>query len=154
MGGVQDIVKQSKAMLHATLAGDEEQVAAILEAAHDREIPFLRYNDENSLSCVITLCYLHARKDYMIQREAKSGKGYCDYLFIPKKADEPAIILELKVDHSAEEALSRIKERNYMEKVSDRKKILLVGINYNRNSKQHTCRIEKIPKTREQQSDF
>ncbi len=152
MGGVQDIVKQSKAMLQATLAGDEGQVAAILEAAHDREIPFLRYNDENALSCVITLCYLYARKNYTIQREAKSGKGYCDYLFTPRIADDPAIILELKVDHSAEAALAQIKERNYVEKVSRYKEILLVGINYDRKNKQHTCRIERIPGTRVQWS--
>ena len=51
---------------------------------HDREIPFLKYNDENALSCVVTLCYLYARKDYRIEREEKSGKGFCDYLFYPK----------------------------------------------------------------------
>ena len=66
---VKEIVDQSKAMLEATLAGDAEKVAQILEAVHDREIPFLQYNDENALSCVITLCYLYARKDYWIERE-------------------------------------------------------------------------------------
>ncbi|MCI8648493.1 MAG: AAA family ATPase, partial [Firmicutes bacterium] len=66
MGGISEIVKQSKAMLQATLTEDEEKVAAILKETHNREIPFLQYNDENSLSCVITLCYLYARKDYQI----------------------------------------------------------------------------------------
>jgi hypothetical protein len=84
MGEVKAVVDASKETLEATLAGDDERVAAILEETHDREIPFLDYNDENSLSCVITLCYLAARDRYIVEREAKSGKGYCDYLFLPK----------------------------------------------------------------------
>ena len=73
-------------MLEATLECNESQVAQLLEKVHDAEIPFLTYNDENSLSCVITLCYLYARKSYNILREEKSGKGYCDYLFLPKES--------------------------------------------------------------------
>lgn len=81
------------------------------EEVHDREIPFLKYSDENSLSCVITLCYLYARKDYIIERELKCGKGYCDYIFFPKKKGKPAIILELKVGSSSEQAIAQMKEK-------------------------------------------
>lgn len=142
MGEIKEIVDRSKEMLEATLSGDEETVAAILEDVHDREIPFLNYNDENSLSCVITLCYLYARKDYRIEREEKSGKGYCDYLFYPKK-QKPAIILELKVEGSAQSAITQIKERNYMQKVEKCREIILVGICYNKTEKRHWCAIEK-----------
>ena len=142
-GDVKEIVDRSKEMLEATLAEDEHKVATILEAVHDREIPFLKYNDENALSCVITLCYLYARKDYVIEREEKSGKGYCDYIFIPKKNGKTAIILELKVGHSCEGALQQIKDKNYMQKVAHYKEILLVGINYD-EKKHHTCKIERI----------
>lgn len=142
-GEVKEIVDRSKEMLEATLAEDEHKVATILEAVHDREIPFLKYNDENALSCVITLCYLYARKDYVIEREEKSGKGYCDYIFIPKKKGQTAIILELKVGHSSEEALQQIKDKNYMQKVEHCNEILLVGINYDKK-KHHECKIERI----------
>lgn len=147
MGEVKAIVDRSQEMLKATLEGDEERVAAILEEAHNRELPFLQYNNENALSCVITLCYLSARDTYYVEREAKSGKGYCDYVFTPRKAGKPAIILELKAGGSAEEAIRQIQERNYMEKVKECQEILLVGINYDRNSKQHTCRIERLNRT-------
>ncbi|MBU3878071.1 AAA family ATPase [Faecalicatena sp. AGMB00832] len=143
MGEVKKIVNGSREMLEATLACDEIRVASMLEEVHDREIPFLEYHDENALSCVITLCYLYARKDYEIEREAKSGKGYCDYLFRPKKAGIPAIILELKVGKSCEDAIAQIKEKNYIQKVKECREILLVGINYDKN-KHHECRIEKI----------
>lgn len=142
-GEVKAIVDSSREMLEATLAEDEDKVAALLETVHDREIPFLKYNDENALSCVITLCYLYARKDYTIEREEKTGKGYCDYIFIPKKNGKTAIILELKVGHSCEGALQQIKDKNYMQKVAHYKEILLVGINYD-EKKHHTCKIEKV----------
>lgn len=143
MGEVKEIVDMSKQVLQATLDMEEEKVAGFLEAVHDREIPFLKYNDENALSCVITLCYLYARREYQVEREQKSGKGYCDYLFYPKKSGKPAIILELKVDDTPEEAIAQIKEKVYMQKVEKCKSVLLVGIAYNREKKIHQCRIEK-----------
>ena len=143
MGEVKEIVDSSKEMLSATLSCDEKKVASILEEVHDREIPFLEYNDENALSCVITLCYLYARKDYWIEREAKSGKGYCDYLFVPKKKGSPAIILELKVNDSAESAIRQIKEKGYMQRVEHCNSVLFVGINYDKKDKIHQCLIEK-----------
>lgn len=148
MGEVKEIVDRSKEMLNATLDCDEKKVAEILEVVHDKEIPFLKYNDENALSCVITLCYLYARRDYTIEREVKSGKGYCDYLFLPKKAGKPAIILELKVGKSCEEAIAQIKEKDYLQKVRDYKavlctEVLLVGINYD-SEKHHKCLIDRI----------
>ena len=140
MGELKSIVEQSKEMLEATLSCDNDKVALLLENVHDREIPFLQYNDENALSCVITLCYLYARKDYYIEREAKSGKGYCDYLFLPKQHTKPAIILELKVDTSCEDALQQIKDKNYLQKAKGHaNEVIIVGISYDRVSKKHTC---------------
>lgn len=142
MGVIAGITKQSKAVLQAILAMDGEKVAQFMEAVHDEEIPFIKYNDENSMSCVITLCYLYARNYYDIAREAKSGKGYVDYLFIPKKAQYPPIILELKFNKSAEDAMNQIKEKNYIAKVKEYKEVLLVGINYDAKTKHHECIIE------------
>lgn len=142
MGEIREIVDSSKEMLAATLAQDERKVADILEKVHDREIPFLQYNDENALSCVITLCYLYARKDYRVVREAKSGKGYCDYLFLPRRRGQQAIILELKVDDTPENAIRQIRQKGYTEKAESCGGILLVGISYDRKEKKHSCRIE------------
>lgn len=143
MGEVKHIVDRSREMLEATLACDELKVAGILEDVHDREIPFLQYNDENALSCAITLCYLAARDEYQIGREEKSGKGYCDYLFIPKKSRKAAIVLELKIDDTPENAIDQIKQKNYMQKAEDCRELLLVGISYDKKGKKHQCRIEK-----------
>lgn len=56
---------------------------------------------------------VHCRKD-RIEREDKAGIGYVDFIFYPetdKMAD--GIILELKVDHTADEALQQIKNKKY-----------------------------------------
>lgn len=145
MEEIKEIVESSKGMLEATLAQDSDRVAGILEKVHDREIPFLQYNDENALSCVVTLCYLYARKDYYVEREAKSGKGYCDYLFLPKKKNIPAIILELKVNDTCEAALRQIKDRDYAARAKEYAGgVLLVGIGYDKDKKKHSCIIERF----------
>ena len=146
MGSVADIVNNSKNVLDATIALDGQKVAQYIEEAHDREIPFLQYNNENSLSCVITLCYLYARNYYEVTREDKSGKGFVDYLFTPKKKGYPAIILELKYNKTAQEAIDQIKRKNYVDRVRNFKEILYVGINYSIDAdehKHHDCIIEK-----------
>ena len=141
-GEIKKIADSSKEVLEATLAMEESKVAQLLEQAHDREIPFLQYNDENSLSCVVTLCYLYARNYYDVKWEEKSGKGYCDYLFIPRRPGRPAIVLELKFGHSCEEELEQIRQKNYVQQVENCEEILLVGICYD-GEKRHRCKIEK-----------
>lgn len=142
MGEVAEIVKNSEKMLNATIKQDTESVAHYLREIHAREVPLLKYNDENSLSCVITLCYLKARDYYRVTREEHSGEGYVDFLFYPIVNGYPAIVLELKYGHSAEDAIKQIKRKNYIDQVRIYKDILLVGINYDKENKKHTCIIE------------
>lgn len=143
---VVDALKASEQLLQATLEGDEQAVAKGVEAAHDENTSILSYNDENSLSCVLSIAYYYAKNDYVIHRELASGKGFADLVLIPRKnVDSPAIILELKVDKDAETAIDQIHRKEYPAKVlpyADR--LLLVGINYDRETKQHCCKIERV----------
>ncbi|MBR1466677.1 MAG: AAA family ATPase [Bacteroidaceae bacterium] len=142
---VVDALQQSKQLLESTLACDEQAVAAALESAHDENTSVLSYNNENSLACVISLAYFSARNDYKITREMPSGKGFADMIFIPRKnVDKPALVVELKVNKSAETAISQIKHKNYPASLVDyADNLLLVGINYDKKTKTHTCLIEK-----------
>ena len=144
--GVVKALDASEQLLQATLDGDEEAVAKGVEAAHDENTSILSYNDENSLACVLSIAYYYAKNDYVMHRELATGKGFADIVLIPRKnADSPAIVLELKVNKDADTAISQILRKDYPAKVreySDR--LLLVGINYDRDTKQHTCRIERI----------
>lgn len=101
-------------MLQATLSGDTETMVQILELAHDTEVPLLSYNNETELTAVVNLVYLSARDTYRIEREDKAGRGYVDFIFYPERdRNADCIILELKIDHTPEEALWQIKEKKY-----------------------------------------
>lgn len=108
----------------------------------------LKYNDENSLSCVIQIAYYQAQEKYMLVREMPAGKGFCDIAFIPRaKSNDPAIIVELKWNQSARTAIDQIKEKQYSERLQEYyREVLLVEISYDKNNKKHRCRIEKVYK--------
>jgi hypothetical protein len=145
-GYVAELVRNSNEMLNATLEKREEAVAAYLHDIHNSEIPVLKYNDENSLACVVTLAYLSARNKYKVEREEKSGKGFADFIFYPRKKGMPGIIIELKADDVPEAAIEQIKEREYSEKLVNEgvEHILLVGICYDTGKKVHQCKIEEV----------
>ena len=136
-------------LLMATIDGDETKVAEIIEQAHDTYTSVLKYNDENSLSCVLTMAYFTAPGYYNIVREMPAGKGFADFAFIPRSnaGFRPAMIVELKYNQSAETAIKQIKEKKYHGALSGYSdKILLVGINYDMDGsdkKHHTCVIEE-----------
>ncbi|WP_295218137.1 AAA family ATPase [Ruminococcus sp.] len=143
---VMSSIRKSDELLNATLNGDEEAVAELIDKAHSDNTSILKYNDENSLSCVISLAYYSARKTYTIERELPAGKGFADLVFRPRKNNNnPAMIVELKYDSSAEGALEQIKQKKYVDCLKDYSgEILLVGINYDKETKKHVCVIEKV----------
>lgn len=152
LGYVHCLARESKKMLDATIAGDTDTMLRILEYAHNTESPLLAYSNEAELAAVIRLVYLEARDYYQINREDKAGTGYVDFIFYPWKKDADCIILELKVDKSAEEAVRQIKDRGYAlnfqgklgEKPLYTGRILAVGIAYNKESKEHSCIVETL----------
>ena len=153
LGYVYRLAKESDRMLRATLDGDTETMTEILEQAHDTETPLFNYNHEIELTAVVNLVYLSARDFYRIEREDKAGKGYVDFIFYPETGrSADGIILELKVDHTPEEAINQIKEKQYAlkfkgkagEKVKYAGRILAVGISYDRKTKKHSCKVEVL----------
>ena len=138
-------INQSERLLEATLRSNTDYVAKALDAVHSDNTSILSYNDENSLACVISLAYYYARNDYHIHREYPTGEGYADLVLIPRKnVDSPALVIELKCDKDTKAAISQIKDRNYPQKIAEYTgDILLVGINYDKNSKLHKCQIER-----------
>ena len=134
-------------MLKATVKGDNKIVEEILHDIHNSEIPILQYNDENSLSCVLTLAYLSARDTYRVEREEKSGKGYADFTFHPRRRNDIPFIVELKKDEVPQVAIKQIREKEYVQKFkleNKDKKVLAVAICYDSKNKEHKCIIEEI----------
>lgn len=70
-------------------------------------------------------------------------------VYLPKRnVNRPALIIELKWNKTAQEAVRQIKEKEYaawLEAYTG--EILLVGINYDKKDKVHKCIIEKYVKS-------
>jgi hypothetical protein len=152
LGYINRLAKESERMLRATLAGDTKTMSQILEYAHNTESPLLQYNQEAELTMIVNLVYLQARDFYRIEREDKAGIGYVDFIFYPENCESECIILELKVNHTADEAIRQIKDKKYILKFEGRLgektrytgKILGVGISYDKESKVHECKVEVL----------
>ena len=142
---VVDAISASEKLLEETIKQNAENVAKGLDAVHTENTSILSYNNENSLSCVITLAYFSAQKDYTLIRELPTGKGFADIVFVPRRhTNKPAIIVELKWDASAEGAIMQIKNKQYIKALEEYNgNILLVGVNYDKKTKKHNCVIEK-----------
>lgn len=154
MGNVYRLARESGRMLMATKAGDTKTMEEILQFVHNTESPLAVYSNEAELASVIKWAYLQAIDYYRIEREDKAGVGYVDYIFYPFRKDDDAIIIELKVNHTAEEAIRQIKDRRYAlrfegkigEKPEYTGRILAVGIAYDKGDlmKRHECRVEVL----------
>ena len=151
-GYINRLAAESGRMLEATKKGDTETMVEILERVHNTESPLIRYNSEAERSKVITFVYLQAREYYDIRQEDKSGVGYVDYIFYPYKKEDDGIIIELKVDDTADSVIQQIKDRQYMlnfngklgEEPRCTGRIIAVGIAYGRKDekKRHKCKVE------------
>ena len=154
LGNVYRMTRESGRMLRATKAGDTKTMEEILEFVHHTESPLQVYSNEAELASIIRWVYLQAIDYYRIEREDKAGLGYVDYIFYPYRRDDDAIIIELKVNHPAKEAIRQIKDRRYAlrfeGKISGKPeytgRILAVGIAYDKNDpqKRHECKVEVL----------
>lgn len=146
-----DFQKKSEELLDATLDMDAAVVAEIIEEIHEKFVSSIQYNDENSLSSVLTIAYLSAMQYYFIPiRELPAGRGFADYVFIPKPEyvkELPALLVELKWNRHADTAIRQIKDKHYIRALEQYTgDIFLIGISYNKKSKVHECLIEKFTK--------
>ena len=69
-------INASDKLLQATINGDEQAVAELIDKAHSENTSILKYNDENSLSCVISIAYYSAKRTYTVERELPA-QGLC-----------------------------------------------------------------------------
>ncbi len=143
--------RESLDLLEATLDMEEKAVADSIERIHQEYTSVIQYHDENSLSSVLTIAYLSSMQYYFKPvRELPTGRGFADFVYLPKpeyRTGYPALLVELKWNKDADTALEQIQDKKYPDSVLQYTgDILLVGINYDKKTKEHECRIEKIKK--------
>ena len=146
---VSKALKNSADTLKAIWEQRPNQVAEAVTQAHF-ETSHLQYNDENALSYTVSLALYVARNFYNIYRELAGGKGFVDIVFIPRKKfpEKPALVVELKWDKKVDAAIEQIKRKEYCQSLKEYQgNILLVGINYNKRTKNHQCIIEEYQKS-------
>ena len=154
LGYVARLARRSDEVLAATMAGDAVRIAQVAEAAHDEEVPLLRYRHEADLAALVNLVYLSARDRYRVEREARGGKGFADVSFTPvdsRDASTPPFVVELKCDGTTDEALVQIRSRGYLERFSDGllgqarfpSPPLAVAIVWDPDTKVYACAIEE-----------
>ena len=143
--------QESRKLLMATLTKDAKCVAQEIEKIHNDYVSIIQYNNENSLSSVLAIAYLGSMQYYFKPiREMPTGYGFADLIFVPKPeyvSSYPAMVMELKWNKDVQTAVKQIKEKKYPESLLQYTgDILLVGINYDPDSKKHGCLIEKYEK--------
>ena len=145
-----EAITASDQLLQALLRKDADAVAKGVEEAHQNHASLWKYNDENTLACVLRLAFYNAINEYEIFAEMPAGVGRADLVFLPvRTSDKPALVVELKCNRSAQSAIDQIRDRRYpasLERYAGR--ILLAGISYDRDDpeKRHTCVIEEWEK--------
>ena len=141
---VTQAIEQSDKLLKYTLAQNAQKVAEMIAEVHSDNVSVIQYNDENSLACVLTLAYYSAQDTYALYRELHGGEGFADLVFVPRKGNtNPAMIIELKWNKNAGVALEQIHDKSYVKCLKDYEgKVLFVGVNYDKKSKEHECRFE------------
>ena len=147
-----NLIHASEEILEKTYEGDEAYVAECIRKYHSRYSSVIKYNSEETLSFVVQNAYLACIENYYRPvREMQSGEGFADIVYIPKReADKniPALVIELKWNKDAKTALMQIKEKHYTASLEDYSgNIILVGINYDKATKEHSCLIEQMKKS-------
>ena len=147
--GLAQALARSERLLQSTWELDGSAVAQGLAAIHSETASILKYNDENSLTCTILMAYYSARAYYMNPiLEMPSGKGFSDVVYLPRQnVGRPALVVELKWNRSVSGAIQQIRDRQYASWIEGYTgDILLIGVNYDRESKTHECVIEEYRK--------
>ena len=145
-GELSRAVSQSQKLLDDTINLRKEKIAKAFDDYHFEASSILEFNDENSMRCAITLAYYAAKPFYKIFHELPTGKGFADMVFIPlPNSSRPAIVVELKYDKTADSAINQIKRKNYPKSLQGfSKRIVLCGINYNKETSKHEVEMEVI----------
>lgn len=142
------LIKTCDEVLDATLSRDHERLAILIEKIHNNQGSLKFYNNEQALRATVRTAYLTSQDSYNRIEETEGGKGYADMAFVPKKGNlNPAFVIELKWNQSADAALSQIRERNYAEAFRRHDysgDVLLIGISYDPNTRRHACAIDVI----------
>ena len=140
-----ELIRRSQKLLDDTLHERGDEVAAAMSEIRQEQYAPQFYNNEQSLRAIIKYAYLVAAGQYVKIEEMAGGNGLADVVYLPAMPSNlPALVIELKYNKTAGGAISQIKNKHYTTSLKPYAgNILLVGINYNGKTGEHTCIIER-----------
>ena len=145
-GEVSKALDDSLTLINKTIEQDIDYISEAFDKYRFEASSIIKYKDENSMACAITLAYYAAKRYYKIFREQPAGKGFADMIFLPLPGStRPAIVIELKQNKSAQGAIDQIKNKNYPQALQGlSKRILLVGIGWSKRKAHHDVKIDVV----------
>ena len=91
-------------------------MAQAIQKVRDTNYAPQYYNNEQALRYAVKFAYIVCVDRFLRIEELPSGRGIADLVFIPdRNTVYPVIIVELKWDKEADEALEQIDEKKYSE---------------------------------------
>ena len=143
------IIEDSKNLIEQVFELNSGAVAKSLDTSHIHVTSNRSYNNEAALGSAIYLSFIYALNEYICIKEATTGKGFADVIYVPVNSRKPAMIIELKRNQTCGIALAQIKSKEYFACLKDYSgEILFIGINYDDETKKHSASIEKFVKER------
>ena len=141
-----ELVRRSEQLFADTLAGNEEAVAAAIQAVRDSNYAPMYYNDEQALRYAVKFAYIVCEDRYTKIEELPSGRGVADIVYLPDPGERlPALLIELKWNKGDGAAIGQIKEKHYPAVLEHYNgSLILIGINYDEKTKVHSCKIETV----------
>ncbi|KAG4083368.1 hypothetical protein H8356DRAFT_1437034 [Neocallimastix lanati (nom. inval.)] len=144
-----NMIKNSDEMLEVTLHKNVKRMYEILDKSPMEKIILEDKIDHAHLKRFIDYSYFNARTKYDIVEEYPNDNGTTDIIFLPKeknKVNGKIIIIELKVNSTAKEAIKHIHRKKYYNGLKEKGyygNILLIGINYDQKKVEYSCVIEE-----------
>ena len=143
-----NMIKNLDEMLEVTLHKNVKRMCEILDKSPMEKVILEDKIDHAHLKRFIDYSYFNARTKYDIVEEYPNDNGTTDIIFLPKeknKVNGKIIIIELKVNSTAKEAIKHIHRKKYYNGLKEKGyygNILLIGINYDQKKVKYSCVIE------------
>ncbi len=138
-------ISNSKKLYEETIKGNTDFISKTLDENHKDLASEFNKNKEDVLGIVVTMSYYCLRDWYYVRKEDTCTTGRADITYTPRDGSHMPIVVELKADDSADNAIAQIKSRDYASVFKGYKgKILLLGISYDSKSLKHDSKVEFI----------
>lgn len=152
----ENALKLSNEVIFAARTKDTNSLAVLLSKVAENEDLVEKQWGSNNLQNVVLMAFIGTGFAYFAPKinfqidESLLDKGEANIVYIPQNGsshDLPAYVIEIKNDATAKVALEQIKKPEFFSKVNEfADTTILIGINYDPQAKQFSCKIEEYTK--------